>query len=364
MDKAKHYSARNGKIEFLRFVCCMIVLIFHLGKYIVGGLSFEESTPGLFPHGAMSVEFFFVVSGYLMAKSIYKKISAPDAHDRVSQAQLSVDYVQFIFGKIRGFFTEHALAFIITITALILLKGYGAKGIASTVFGSIPSFLLIQMSGIRLADPNHVEWYLSCMLFAMAFLYPICRKYYYSFTRYFAPIVSFLTLGYMMQTTSSLTGVTVWTGVCYKSLLRALCEISLGTTVFEISRHIADAQLSKGKRIALTALELTAFAVFLGYTFVSYPMEYEFLILGAILVLVTCCFSGVTYGNRLFDNPIVYHLGKMSLPIYLTQLSSIYLTQKYFIGMSAKIQLVAGFVITIILAYAVYFGAMLIKKQP
>ena len=61
---------------------------------------------------------------------------------------------------------------------------------------SVTNLLLIQMTGFSLANPNHVEWYISCMLIAMA-LSPLCRRYYYTaFTRYFA-LCSLLVLGYL-----------------------------------------------------------------------------------------------------------------------------------------------------------------------
>lgn len=66
---------RNGKIELLRFIFCMAVLLFHCEKYVLGEPSLEKGYHlSLFCHGSMGVEFFFLVSGFLMAKSISKKI--------------------------------------------------------------------------------------------------------------------------------------------------------------------------------------------------------------------------------------------------------------------------------------------------
>ena len=40
-------------------------------------------------------------------------------------------------------------------------------------------------------------------------------------------------------------------------------------------------------------------------------------------------FTGQTRGNRLFDKPFVYRLGKMSMPIYLCQLIGLALVNKF-----------------------------------
>lgn len=64
-------SGKNGKVELLRFFFCIAVLLFHEQKYILGEASLEHGVHfALFPHGSIGVEFFFVLSGVLMAKSI------------------------------------------------------------------------------------------------------------------------------------------------------------------------------------------------------------------------------------------------------------------------------------------------------
>ncbi len=62
---------KNGKIELLRFVFALTVVIFHLNvDWYNHGLQ-------LMYHGNMGVEFFFLVSGFLMARSIQQRIACP-----------------------------------------------------------------------------------------------------------------------------------------------------------------------------------------------------------------------------------------------------------------------------------------------
>lgn len=58
-------NLRNGEIDFLRFLFSLIILLRHSSN-IVG----KEWYP--FLGGAFAVEFFFIVSGYLMMASIQK----------------------------------------------------------------------------------------------------------------------------------------------------------------------------------------------------------------------------------------------------------------------------------------------------
>ena len=52
----KKTSPRNGKIELLRFIFCMAVLLFHCEKYVLGEPSLEDGYHlSLFCHGSMGV---------------------------------------------------------------------------------------------------------------------------------------------------------------------------------------------------------------------------------------------------------------------------------------------------------------------
>lgn len=54
---------RNGKIEFLRFVFSMVVVLFHLNYvYFKDKLLLTDSI-SFFAYGYIGVEFFFLVTG-------------------------------------------------------------------------------------------------------------------------------------------------------------------------------------------------------------------------------------------------------------------------------------------------------------
>ena len=57
-------SKRNQTIELLRFFFAVVIVLYH------GRVIFPIS---LFPSGYLAVEFFFIVSGYMMVKSSKKQ---------------------------------------------------------------------------------------------------------------------------------------------------------------------------------------------------------------------------------------------------------------------------------------------------
>ncbi|MBQ9861374.1 MAG: acyltransferase [Clostridia bacterium] len=65
MDRLQKNNKSVGEMEFLRFVFSIIIVLHH-SRNFVGNKS------SLFLNGAFAVEFFFILSGFLMMKSIRK----------------------------------------------------------------------------------------------------------------------------------------------------------------------------------------------------------------------------------------------------------------------------------------------------
>ena len=64
---------RNGKIELMRFVMCIFVIIYHAEDSInFNHLPRFFDLITLSKHGCIGVEFFFVLSGFFMAKAAEK----------------------------------------------------------------------------------------------------------------------------------------------------------------------------------------------------------------------------------------------------------------------------------------------------
>ena len=349
-------SKKNGKIEFYRFLFCIFVLFFHIQKYILKP-SLQDSGIHLafFLHGSIGVEFFFVLSGFLMAKSV-------NASRSNSTKPIASRCLSFMKRKYRSVFPYHCIAFVLVFLSLILTDdSYQSQPILKLI-DSIPNFFLVEMTGISFSNPNHIEWYLSCMLIAMAIIYPILLKFYDSFTHYFAPLFALLICGYIIYTTGSLTGVSVWMGICYKSLWRAMAEISLGTFAFEFSKQLSSRSFTKRSRFFLTVSEIFCLLMTTIFVMTTLPIKYEIYALIAVFFIISISFSEQSYGTKLFNHKFVYFLGKLSLPIYLAQIAAINLDIAYFYSYRFLIQMLITIVLTFLLAIPVLFlGNALLK---
>ena len=85
----------------------------------------------------------------------------------------------------------------------------------------------------------------------------------------------------------------------------------------------------KPVRILLTVLEWVMYAGALVITLLTLPYGWEYGALAFIFGGVLLSFSGLTYSGEIFDNNVCYFLGKITLPVYLSQLSAIYAVNYY-----------------------------------
>lgn len=338
-------SKRNGKIELFRFIFCICVLMFHLGKYLIGEPSLKKGVHlALFPHGAIGVEFFFLVSGYLMAKSIAKK---QDVKENIFKSTFD-----FMKRKYFSIFPYHLFATGVVII-LILFNLPTVQEMISYIIKSLPTIFLVQICGFPLGNSNHVTWYLSAMLVSMLLIYPICKKNYKFFVRFVAPALVIFFVGYQAIEFGYLTGVGKKTPFGYKSLIRAISEISLGIMSYDISGWLADRfKDNRGAKYLLHIVEFGCYFLTLAYVMLTMSKKYEFVALALLFIAITITFSNLTTMEKM-NTKFIYFLGNSSLLIYLNHVAAIYVVKNYFgiINLRIRYQFMIAILITIVLSW-------------
>ncbi len=331
-------SRRNGKIELARFVFAVIIMLFHIGDDALT-LGWKSGIFTFFRNGSFGVEFFFAVSGFLMAASAFKS--------RDKKLPLGKDTACFLSKKLMAILPLHLIVFTVKFIFDFAVRYKSAEQSVKFILGVIPNFLLIQRSGLYTVDVLGVEWYISNMLFAMLLLYPLCKKYYESFTRIIAPITALLILGYLTKTFGGLSGSAVWSVLVSKTLLRAIAEICAGAFAFEICRNIKKLSFSVSQKVFLTVFEAISYFVIFVYIILGISQKYGATIFLFACVAVVLSFSDLTYGKRIFNNKFCCFLGSLSLPIYLCHSFTRKLSKFYFADFNPYVRIVIFVLMTV-----------------
>ena len=339
---------RNGKIELLRFIFCAYVFLFHINKHFFDSKLGIGSFFEFFRHGNMGVEFFFILSGFLLAKSACKPINDYGGYS------LGSDTVSFMKRKILAVFPAHTVAYIITfVSHCALHKILSIPGIISLMVRALPGFLFMNKVGIKFEAIISVEWYISSMLICMLIIYPLCRKYGKTFTNVIAPIAGILILGYLFHRYGGTGTASVWTGFTFKTNLRAFSLICLGTTCYSVCNRISKMSFTRFDRILLTVFEFGCFFATLIYICSDINTKYSAIIIMCMLAEVTLIFSGITFGNKLFTNKFTVFLGKLSLPFYLSQIFTFNIVKMFFLSLPTVPLILVNTAITAALSFVV-----------
>ena len=288
---------RNTEIELLRFVFAVLVVLSHSAELLPIGMK-------MFSHGGLAVEFFFLLSGYLMMASLRKNtVCTPEVHS-------------FIWRKIQAFWPEMLIAVLLAIGVYRYCGASAVEVVKQSYNTFLSSLLLLKMTGIPPDkwDWNGPTWYLSSMVIGMCITYPLLKRWG---THAVLLLFALMLCGFLLQCNGVLASAYQWTGITYAGNLRAVAELLLGAFAWQ------GAQWLRNRTLGVKVRALLALAKWLGVVFVLFISHVAWYTWdGACLVALWCviviAFSGQSLDRGLFQNRFCLFLGAFSLPLYLS----------------------------------------------
>ena len=323
MNKQSFKKQKNGSVEFLRFLFTSIIIFFHINldlwdqKKIIAVI--RDIPVTFFNHGNIGVEFFFLVTGWLMAKSIYSRYiqTKTTSYAGGTVTGLFSETINFVTHKARAIFPYYLLACALTPLVRVMTD----RMLTFSYFlNRLPSLFFLQRVGIGKPFIG-CTWYLSSMLIALVAAYPLCRHFYKTYTLLIAPVLCAVLLGAVIVLTGTLGDIGDWFFFTYKTNVRAFAEISMGATAFEITRRMQGRAYPKAVRFLFSLTALICLGLSLAYMCSAMGGEYGLVVFYLLFVLVVIAFSGegILCRKGFFSHPVFTYLGRISLPMYVTQ---------------------------------------------
>ena len=324
----------NGNISIWKFIFALLILLHHC-NYIETDFSWT-----LFNKGSIGVEFFFLVSGYLLAAKVYSE------EKKRKKNELYVDTFNYIKGKIVKFYPF----LIFTYISMIIISFIFYRFSAYRYLYSLVDISLLGMSGIKVKYFLRGTWYLSAMILGMMILYPIMKKYKEKFSCFVGPILAIFGLGILLHLNPSYRTFDRWNGFIYAGMGRALVELTLGMTLFEINKRLANLKFTNLGSILLTITECLLFTLVIIFNSVyKSASDFDWLIIPMLFVGILIGFSEKTKFYDFCNNKVFYYLERLSLPLYLNNfLFVLMVNNSLFDGWSTLIKWTFAIVATII----------------
>lgn len=264
---------RNPNIELLRVVFMIVICLWH----------FRGVAPS-FNNGYIAVEFFFIVSGFLLYNSYCN-------HPEIST-------YNYILKKIKVFYPAYIIMFFPTMIIRWrewIPSDYNLDGIVSVFNVVIRDIFLLGgleiYGGIPLNPPL---WYITILLVGSYFLYTLL-KIVGKYTIHICSILVVLLYIYLFDVSNSLD---CFSGIRFHEIIRGIAGMSLGVLLSYIAVY---KNLRKSNRFVF--ISMTLIALFYCYSSVHYDCY-------AILVFSILILSSLTkYDYHPFLEQIIIRLG-------------------------------------------------------
>lgn len=298
-------SNRFGKISFWKFGFCILIILFHIASIYP---DFRYN----FKYGSIGVEFFFLVSGYFLAK---KCISYEP------KESLGEETFNFMKSKIKKFIPYIILLMIVGIPYLTFIKHY-------TLTEHVMTFYKILLIPTNIdTDPSvyGILWYLTTMIVVETVMFPLIVKHKKNFIYIISPIIVILLMNYILVETKIIVSPWTKTPFALKGILRGFLVMNLGMYLYILSEKFNKLKLTKLSKAILPIIEIFLYlSIFYISNIKSAHSKFDIFMLILISIGLLISANPNVYLTKISNNKVFYFLEKLSLPMYIYQWVIIY----------------------------------------
>lgn len=342
---------RNRSIEFYRFVSAVLILCYHCNFFL-----FDDTE--YFATSYLLVELFYILSGFLMYRSIRRRGPVSDPVG-ATLWQLK--------NRLRQLYPHHLFSWFIV--AGIVLFVTREMTVSELLQKGWPELLLVNIFGfVRGGSVNIVCWYLSGLLFGSTILCYLLLRHEELFVKLLGPLLLVLLYGVLFDGKGHLAATILFTRYArFYGFFRALADITAGILAFRVYENWQEKSL-RHEALWATLFEAAVF-IAIGVTFIKRPGNYDFYYVFLFFFFVISVFRGQSLFSRLLDNRLSSALGTLSYAYYLNNLVVILPYRHFFpeessIGRMCLICAVGCLVFSVFSTWLVDILARAVFKKP
>lgn len=276
---------------------------------MVDATSFYTEYPFFKYHWYIAVEFFFILSGFLLA-----------SHAKRNQDETATKY---LLGRIRRLYPEYIVAFAV----MVILRTYtSGLNIVKVLIPNWLEMFMLQSVGTNIFPYiNNPAWYVSALIIMSYLVYYMLKRNSDLFLKLIAPIAVILDFSYMYRKYGRLEIFYHTEGILGNTaLLRAFMGIVVGVYAYELAQMINAREVTnKVKKYLLALVEVFIFAGILGFALLVEDGIYDFLFIPLFAIGIILASKDDVLGKIANIKPVLF-LDKISYAIYLSHFFSIF----------------------------------------
>lgn len=289
---------KNNSITIWRIVFTYLILIFHFdNRFPISG------ELGLLNGWYIAVEFFFIVTGYLLY----------DRFDVLTKTCHSGwDYFVYRYKKIYPYYLG---AFLFSLTMYVIAQSKGIGQMIKLI--SYNFFEALGMHGIGLDmgwnHINNTSWFISVMFISGFIIFHCLVKWKDNFINFVAPLIIIIAFSYLYRNMGGLGAVVQIEGVyTHWPLMRGLADMCLGIFAARLNTYII-VNCKKTGLIRVAGCLLFLFVIAASLKFGNSVRDFLF----ALLLTIAVAIGFLPSKSRVFDHKWIHYWSGITLSIYL-----------------------------------------------
>ncbi len=292
----------NYAIDFWKIIFCLLIVCLHSNNFWDNGDTW-------FKGGGIGVEFFFIVTGFLMSNSI--------------SSSKTVSTFKYVYNKVAKLFPYVFLTSLFIFIEKIYINNWNLSKILSSgfrLFFSELTFTRLFGFSLDLWNINGASWYLSAMVLTIIFIYPLLSINRKLCGEVIFPIISIALIGYLIQTNGTIIVIDQYSYFTFDGVKRAIAEICFGCTLYELHEKIKLKKFTRLGKIVISFIEIYGYALTVLFAWKNYnDISVIVLIFLGISICITFTECGIitNYLNRIIRSDI---FNKFSLSLFLSHM--------------------------------------------
>lgn len=292
---------RQNSIDFIKIFFAIVVVLFHFETFFIAGY--------------LAVEGFFMISGFLMIRSINKNSeeirTSKDSTARFVFHKYSAIFLPLLFSAIFGFIIYEIFIFKKPVNLLL-------RSIPRLLYEVFP----LQVAGMDAYYSTGVSWYLSSLFLSIAILHSFAKRDPEKFAYTACPVIALLGYSLICVNCKMLDVASIWLfgNIINTGLIRGLAGISLGCILYYlVERESKKQEPTKQARIFYTFITIACIAAFIYFTTTPGVARTtsDFICLAPLFLLLYIELSGKSLFKYITNYKWTHVLSTASLYIYM-----------------------------------------------
>lgn len=253
-----------------------------------------------------AVVFFFILSGYFLARKFYSKKAANIPY---SGAQYTLDHIKSLY-------PHYILSFAVMLAYFCVRNAYHIHtGITTAtpwadmptkIYNLIPELFMMQNIGFFDGGINYPLWQVSTLVISGYFIYTLLRYNEKLSTQILFPVAILLIQVYLKGDIDTFGTV----GIFYIPMVRAFSAISFGVLVFKLLHSEIYAKNFAQHKLALNICSILSLVT----VFVFHDNQ---ILLITSVFIIAALVEPTSWLNKIFNHKIFSSFGELSYAVYL-----------------------------------------------